>query len=615
MKKVATIFMALFLLLAACESAWGVICSNLTTPEQLHDATMAVGCPTITLDPSGAWWFSPAMIVDDPNDADYDYIPLWKDKTIKSKNSNSDIMMLIAQFPEFDLDNVVFKDIFPIFEYQKAVIALTSFNSDAGDFSAVFKGWTFCADCRSPNAGFELQGISYFVLGSVSGQKGYAFKISGVNDQSAGDTHIVSLEFHSQSTSPYIWVNAAEHVNASNNQFIIKNSPIIKVDEEEGFEQKIFVRGSNIFKEEPGALDLANLHTADPNTHMSNLGKPIFQYINYDNEYFYIKVVTPMTTESWGEDDIACPEKFYSRYVNLEPYYLNINDSEIKSAHSLWLKAPTKDGDDFYLKIKRDATSSTNKKGDPLVKVDFALLKDIPIAVVAHCEGYGSTVFSDQINLKVCDANEEYKPELLDCQTLLACGKNKDCPEGLMCVSDLCKECGVDADCTDQKLCKAGACTEPPQCATDLECDYEEICQDQQCIVKPIIACSTDADCDANNYCAGSTLGCLSCSDANPVNLICPGTSYTGQGSTVASECSDGSPPVCPVNSEAKDFCGGGCFCKDGYRSVGSMACVDKLTSRVCPMGYVLNSASQECMMAVNAPPSKKGGCNCSVCY
>jgi len=484
-----------------------------------------------------------------------------------------------------------------------------SFKNIKADYSvATLFSDTACLSCISEKTGFLLGGSSLFMFGKVGALNNYAFNID--TTLAASSDSIISFFTFMNQNYPYIFAGKLKSLDVNSNQFMMGTQPAFTSIQADG-DQITMLANNAFFKVGGGSIDLSNLFKPGNETKMSFLEKPVLEYEGHDTERFKLKFIVPETInqDEWG--DIACPGTSDGHHINIEPYYLKYENNMLRSMHPMGMYEYEKEGSTYYLKIKMNKKVDISKTDEGSQYDNFADMDKIHIAVLAHCEGYSTTVFSDPIKIVSCPEGEFYNKEIEDCQTLDECGTNKECPaEGeKICVSGFCHECAVDSDCDNQMLCQGNVCIEAPQCASDQECQVGEICQDQQCIVKPIIACSTDADCEANNYCSGSE-GCLSCSDANPVNLICPGTSYSGPGSTVATECSDGNPPVCPVNSEAKDYCGGGCFCKDGYRSVGGQACVDELTSRVCPMGYVLNSASQECMFAVNTPPSKKSGCS-----
>ena len=79
-----------------------------------------------------------------------------------------------------------------------------------------------------------------------------------------------------------------------------------------------------------------------------------------------------------------------------------------------------------------------------------------------------------------------------------ACGSDKDCKDGLVCIDKKCQECAEDKQCPDGKKCQSGACVAAAECTRDTDCPDGKVCQAGQCR-----ACAKDGECGPGGKCQG----------------------------------------------------------------------------------------------------------------
>jgi peptidoglycan-associated lipoprotein len=77
-----------------------------------------------------------------------------------------------------------------------------------------------------------------------------------------------------------------------------------------------------------------------------------------------------------------------------------------------------------------------------------------------------------------------------------ACGSDKDCKDGTVCINKQCQACTDDSQCTDGKKCSSGACVAAAECTRDADCPDGKVCQAGQCR-----ACTKDGECGPGGKC------------------------------------------------------------------------------------------------------------------
>ncbi len=138
------------------------------------------------------------------------------------------------------------------------------------------------------------------------------------------------------------------------------------------------------------------------------------------------------------------------------------------------------------------------------------------------------------VNVKITAKKDGYGTEVI-AEQLVSCGS---------CAV----ECNVDADCPEGELCIANICAEPvavPECVLDTDCTGNETCVEGVCIepvIEPEAECVSDSECSAADFCnipSGQSGG--SC---EPVTGEC---GYADNHSWVVYECGTGAGcALCP---------------------------------------------------------------------
>ena len=177
---------------------------------------------------------------------------------------------------------------------------------------------------------------------------------------------------------------------------------------------------------------------------------------------------------------------------------------------------------------------------------------------------------------ETCDANGKCIP------SVKKCSGDEDCPEGLVCIDDICSEpatgCSGDEDCPEGLVCIDDTCVEHAiDCSGDEDCPEGLVCIDDIC-AKPIIECSGDEYCPEGLVCIDDI-----CSE--------PITGCSGDGDCPEGQiCIDGICDI-PVSYECSidDDCAGGETCSGGF-CVDSDPPVECVADGDCSEGWVCQS-------------------------
>lgn len=177
--------------------------------------------------------------------------------------------------------------------------------------------------------------------------------------------------------------------------------------------------------------------------------------------------------------------------------------------------------------------------------------------------------------------------------------------------------CTTDAHCGVGKECRSGSCfiVSASACDSDDDCEGDNVCVSGECSLPSSSTCATDADCGDNNFCNSTGHECKPCSELSTVNVTCPGSARLLRTASGTPYCDGGAQPVCPVNAEEMNSCGGRCVCKTGYHIIsGGSICVSDTDNRVCPTGMGYDQLAQSCITgSAGLDPGysrKKGGCS-----
>lgn len=165
--------------------------------------------------------------------------------------------------------------------------------------------------------------------------------------------------------------------------------------------------------------------------------------------------------------------------------------------------------------------------------------------------GLGNTCSKACTTAANCGANEACIGGACTSLSAGLCALNSDCPSGESCVQGRCAAgCSMNVDCTSPRTCQSGSCLLPTgKCVVATDCAMGEVCGVGGACTT---ACTTAAQCDANEACIGGACTSLA-SGACRFNSECPSPQACVQG-----RCSEAcvTSRDCPFGTECQmSFC------------------------------------------------------------
>lgn len=459
-------------------------------------------------------------------------------------NYNGQSLMQHVRFTVQDAINVT-----------SGIVALYNVSFDQNSSSVTASGGElYCVQCGT--ARYYVNTKAIFIGKSMKGINYPLFNIDNGGDSNK-DMTITLINFTDPiSGQPYFQVKQAPYLDISNNTFTLNNNPAVKVLKING--RQVVMIANNFYKAVTnGSLSLESIFEIANGTPMSDLAKPSFTYASYDNENFLVRINNRFDSNSWNFK--PCPGTAHGDHVNFEPYVLKYSGDKLIGVYSTSYFGGSSEIQTIdqgnYLKIPRSTI------------VDNESLDGKKIAMLVHCEGIGTTVFSDPVELKICDENLVYK--------------NGQCVASQSCVSD--SDCGGGLN-----VCKDGFC-EAMECTKNEDCAAEQECQNNACVAK---SCESDSDCAENYYCDNLVKNCLSCDDVEIVKY-----------STLTTELE------CPYRSSDNENCSG-CICQSGYDAVGKQ-CINPSTDTPCASSNEeYDPKNNKCIPKSIAVGKGGGGCS-----
>jgi peptidoglycan-associated lipoprotein len=175
-----------------------------------------------------------------------------------------------------------------------------------------------------------------------------------------------------------------------------------------------------------------------------------------------------------------------------------------------------------------------------------------------------------------------------------ACGGDKDCKNGQVCIMKTCQACSTDKQCGDGKKCQAGACVAAAECTRDDDCENGKVCQAGKCQ-----ACSKDNECGPGGKCQGGACqrakACKAdedcADDEDCLNGRCQ-KPWQGGSNTDNS---------CALNTVYFSFDDASIQASERERLDGDAACLEKSTGKNCfVVGHTDSTGTEEYNIALS---------------
>jgi hypothetical protein len=301
-------------------------------------------------------------------------------------------------------------------------------------------------------------------------------------------------------------IDDVKNADISSSKFVSSSTGAFNLQETAGANTVLMIANNDYYSFHGQGLVLDKIFQHDQNVAMAKLEKPSFTCASYDDTSFLVKINTEFTDTKWGSNNVVCPSMAQGGdHVNFELYLLRHEKNELVAVLSSGFfggKEEIKTIEDVkYLHIPRDT------------KADGNSIENQKVAILVHCEGTGTTVFSESVEFKVCKDNQ-----LMGENCTCKCTLDEECEgEKNLCQDGTCHvvQCVKDEDCGAGEKCQNDACVAPDEgCTSDSDCAAPKVCLDGTCISDITSGCQNDSDCDGlNNYCDAASKECKSCSE------------------------------------------------------------------------------------------------------